>query len=166
MRSEIRSDAARPGARGARQGLQAMAVAALLLLPFFANASAAADGRPLQVAYYYKVRWGFQAEFERLFLKNHLPLLLAQKEQGRIKAVNLYRPTFHGDGHADWTFLVVLTFPSWATFGTPSGEEELAKKIFPDQETYEKEEQRRFEILEAHWDVPLAAVPIPAPAKP
>jgi hypothetical protein len=142
-------------------------LAAALLLALAPAVARPADEAPLPIAYYYKVRWGFQAEFERLFLKNHLPLLLAQKEQGRIKSVNLYRPTFHGDGHADWTFLVVLTFPGWSTFATPSGEEELAKKIFPDQETFKKEEQRRFEILEAHWDVPLAAVPIPAPtAKP
>jgi len=141
-------------------------LAAALLLAMAPAVARPADESPLPIAYYYKVRWGFQAEFERLFLKNHLPLLLAQKEQGRIKAVNLYRPTFHGDGHADWTFLVVLTFPSWAAFGTPSGEEELAKKIFPDQDAYKKEEQRRFEILDAHWDVPLSMVPIPAAVKP
>jgi hypothetical protein len=35
----------------------------------------------------------------------------------------------------------------------------LAKRLFPDQEAYRKEEQRRFEILEAHWDVPLTEVP-------
>jgi len=141
-------------------------LAAALLLAMAPAVARPADESPLPIAYYYKVRWGFQAEFERLFLKNHLPLLLAQKEQGRIKSVNLYRPTFHGDGHADWTFLVVLTFPSWAAFGTPSGEEELAKKIFPDQDAYKKEEQRRFEILDAHWDVPLSMVPIPAAVKP
>jgi hypothetical protein len=141
-------------------------MAAALLLALAPAVVRPADEAPLPIAYYYKVRWGFQAEFERLFLRNHLPLLLAQKEQGRIKAVNLYRPTFHGDGHADWSFLVVLTFPSWATFATPSGEEELARKLFPDQEAYKKEEQRRFEILEAHWDVPLAVVPMPGPAAP
>jgi hypothetical protein len=139
-------------------------MAAALLLAMAPAVAQPADEAPLPIAYYYKVRWGFQAEFERLFLKNHLPLLVAQKEQGRIKSVNLYRPTFHGDGHADWTFLVVLTFTGWSTFAAPSGEEELARKIFPDQEAYKKEEQRRFEILEAHWDVPLTAVPIPAPA--
>jgi hypothetical protein len=146
------------------KGVPVKRLAAALLLALAPQAAPAADEAPLPIAYYYKVRWGFQAEFERLFLKNHLPLLLAQKEQGRIKAVNLYRPTFHGEGRADWTFLVVLTFPGWSTFATPSGEEELARKLFPDQETFTKEEQRRFEILEAHWDVPLAAVPIPAPA--
>jgi len=32
--------------------------------------------------------------------------------------------------------------------------------MFPDQETYKKEEQRRFEILEAHWDLPLKDVDV------
>jgi hypothetical protein len=31
----------------------------------------------------------------------------------------------------------------------------VIKQFFPDQETYKKEEQRRFEILEAHWDLPV-----------
>jgi hypothetical protein len=137
-------------------------MAAALLLTMAPVVAQPADEAPLPIAYYYKVRWGFQAEFERLFIKNHLPLLLAQKDQGRIKAVNLYRPRFHGDGRADWTFLVVLTFPGWTPFAAPSGEEELARKLFPDQVTFKKEEQRRFEILDAHWDVPLEAVPIAA----
>jgi hypothetical protein len=37
----------------------------------------------------------------------------------------------------------------------PSGEDEIIRKLYPDQERYRKEEQRRFEILDAHWDVPL-----------
>jgi hypothetical protein len=124
-----------------------------------AAAPAAAQDKPVRVAYYYKVRWGHQQEFERLFLKNHYPLLAAQaKEGGRIRSVNLYRPTFHGDGRSDWTFLVVITYASWTALGAPSGEEELARRLFPDQETFKKEEQRRFEILDAHWDVPLTEV--------
>jgi hypothetical protein len=31
----------------------------------------------------------------------------------------------------------------------------LLKQMYPDQETYQKEEQRRFEILDAHWDLPI-----------
>jgi hypothetical protein len=141
--------------------LAALAVAAALLA--LGAGTAAAEDKPLRVAYYYKVRWGFQAEFERLFLKNHYPLLLAQKKDGtRIKAVNLYRPTFHGDGRADWTFLVVITFGSWNALGAPSNEEALARQLFPDQDTFKKEEQRRFEILDGHWDVPLTDVEAPA----
>ena len=113
---------------------------------------------PQRAAYYYKVRWGFQQEFERLFFKNHYPLLMAQKG-GRIQDVEVLRPTFHGDGHADWTFLVVITFADWAAMESSPGEEEaLARRLFPDQETFRREEQRRFEILDGHWDVPLSPV--------
>jgi hypothetical protein len=139
----------------------ALAAAAALLA--LGAGPAAAEEKPVRVAYYYKVRWGFQQEFERLFLKNHYPLLLAQKKEGtRIKAVNLYRPTFHGEGRADWTFLVVITFASWNAMGAPSSEEALARQLFPDQEAFKKEEQRRFELLDAHWDVPLTEVEAPA----
>lgn len=144
--------------------LAAMAAAAALTAALPAFAAAAAQEKPARVAYYYKVRWGFQAEFERLFLKNHYSLLLAQKKEGsRIKAVNLYKPTFHGEGRADWTFLVVIQFASWNAIGAPSNDEALAKQLFPDQETFKKEEQRRFEILDAHWDVPLTEVEPPLP---
>ena len=141
--------------------LAALAAAAALLALLASPATA--EEKPIRVAYYYKVRWGFQQEFERLFLKNHYPLLLAQKKEGtRIKAVNLYRPTFHGEGRADWTFLVVITFASWNAMGAPSSEEALARQLFPDQDAFKKEEQRRFEILDAHWDVPLTEVEAPA----
>ena len=137
----------------------ALAVAGLVLLAL----PAVAQDKPVRVAYYYKVRWGFQQEFERLFLKNHYPLLLAQKKDGRIKAVSLYRPTFHGEGRADWTFMVVIDFASFSALGSPSNEEALARRLFPDQDTFKKEEQRRFEILDAHWDVPLTEVEAPVP---
>ena len=134
-----------------------LAVAGLLL----AALPAAAQDKPVRVAYYYKVRWGFQQEFERLFLKNHYPLLMAQRKDGRIKGVSLYRPTFHGEGRADWTFLVVIEFASFSALGAPSNEEALARRLFPDQDSFKKEEQRRFEILDAHWDVPLTDVEPP-----
>jgi hypothetical protein len=121
-----------------------------------------ADDKPFTVAYYYRVRWGFQQEFERLFFKNHYPVLKDQMgEGGRIRAVYVYRPTFHGEGRADWTFLVVIQFSDWSVLGGPSPDEAIAKRLYPDQETFRKEEQRRFEILDAHWDVPLSPVEPP-----
>jgi hypothetical protein len=138
--------------------LLAIVLASLILAP----TPVPAQDAHCRVAYFYKVRWGFQAEFERLFFKNHYPLLMAQKKEGsRLRAVEVYRPTFHGEGRADWTFLVVITFANWAALGAPSQEEELARRLFPDQETYQKEEQRRFEILDAHWDIPLKEVEPP-----
>jgi hypothetical protein len=116
---------------------------------------------PFEVAYYYKVRWGFQSEFERLYYKNHFPILIAQKRSGRIRDVRVYRPSFHGDGRADWTFLVVIRWAGWNELGAPSQEETVAHELFRDYETWRKEEQRRFELVEAHWDVPLKAVDPP-----
>ena len=136
--------------------LLAPAVAALLAVPAFA------EEKPVTVAYYYRVRWGFQQEFERLFFKNHYPVLKDQmSDGGRIKAVSVYRPTFHGEGRADWTFLVVITFSDWSVLGGPSPDETIARRLYPDQDTFKKEEQRRFEILDAHWDVPLSGVEPP-----
>jgi hypothetical protein len=138
---------------------------ALLVLALGVLASApapvhAAEEKPVTAAYYYRVRWGFQQEFERLFFKNHYPVLRDQIGS-RIKAVSVYRPTFHGEGRADWTFLVVITFSSWSALGGPSPDEAIAKRLYPDQDTFKREEQRRFEILDAHWDVPLSEVEPP-----
>jgi hypothetical protein len=131
----------------------ALSALALLLAPV---QEALAQEKPVSAAYYYRVRWGFQQEFERLFFKNHYPVLKEQMGQGgRIKAVHVYRPTFHGEGRADWTFLVVITFSDWSVLGGPSPDEAIARRLYPDQDTFRQEEQRRFEILDAHWDVPL-----------
>ena len=37
---------------------------------------------------------------------------------------------------------------------TPTDEEIIAK-LYPDRAKFAREEQRRFEVLAAHWDVPL-----------
>ena len=118
--------------------------------------TAIAQEAPVQVAYYYKVRWGFQQEFERLFQRNHYPVLMEMKQRGRVQDVKLFRPTYHLKD--DWTFLVVITYPGWAALGSPSDEEAITRKLYPDYERFQKEEQRRFEILDSHWDVPLTPV--------
>ncbi|HEV2195416.1 MAG TPA: hypothetical protein VGR55_07520 [Candidatus Acidoferrum sp.] len=38
----------------------------------------------------------------------------------------------------------------------------IIMRLYPDQETYKKEEQRRFEILDAHWDLPIKDVDLDA----
>ena len=57
----------------------------------------------------------------------------------------------------------MIEFASFTALGSPSNEEALARRLFPDQDAFKKEEQRRFEILDAHWDVPLTEVESPAP---
>jgi uncharacterized protein CbrC (UPF0167 family) len=113
-----------------------------------------ADGQKT-VWYFYRVKWGFQDEFQTLFTRNHLPVLREQIKTGRLVGVKTYVPSYHGDGRADWTFAVVITYKDVAAFVGPSGDEEIQKRLYPDRAKFLKEEQRRFEILDAHWDVPL-----------
>ena len=105
--------------------------------------------------YFYRVKWGFQDEFVTLFAKNHLPVLREEMKSGRIKDVRTYVPTYHGDGRADWTFAVAITYKDVAAMTAPSDDAAVALRLYPDQAAFKKEEQRRFEILDAHWDVPL-----------
>jgi hypothetical protein len=126
--------------------------------------SAQAAGRAERTAwYFYRVKWGYQEEFVRLFQKNHYPVLREQVKTGRITSVRTYVPTYHGDGRADWTFAVSITFRDVAAMTGPSGEEQIVQKLYPDQATFKKEEQRRFELLDAHWDVPLNELDLSAP---
>ena len=106
------------------------------------------------------MKWGFQDEFLTLFARNHYPLLKALEKAGRYSRVRTYVPTNHGDGRADWTFAVELV----EVANPPKMDEEaLFKQLFPDQAKYEKEEQRRFELLVAHWDVPLNVLDLSKP---
>lgn len=107
------------------------------------------------VWYFYRVKWGLQDEFQTLFARNHLPVLREEMKTGRIVTVKTYVPTYHGDGRADWTFAVAITYKDVASLVGPSGDAEIQKRLFPDRAKFLKEEQRRFEILDAHWDVPL-----------
>ncbi len=111
------------------------------------------------VEYYYKARWGYADEFIQLFKKNHLPVLKKQIETGRILNVKIEKPRYHATEDGRWDFRVTIVFKSAAAFHEPSGEEAIMKRLYPEQDKFKREEQRRFEILLAHWDVPIVGVP-------
>jgi hypothetical protein len=115
-----------------------------------------AGGEAKATWYFYTVKWGLQDEFLDLFQRNHYPILKAREKAGRYSSVRTVVPEFHGDGRADWTFAVELVVPPNAP-ATPTDEEIMAK-LYPDRAKFAREEQRRFEILTAHWDVPLNRV--------
>jgi hypothetical protein len=117
--------------------------------------------RGVTVAYFYRIRWGAVDEFLELFDRNHWPVLREQLAEGRFLDVRASTPRFHGDGRADWNYLVMITYRDWAAMEAHS-EAEIAARLFPDQERYRAEERRRFELLDAHWDVPLEDHPLPA----
>lgn len=129
--------------------------------PLFAQGAPpqGAAGQPYTVEYYYKVQWGHQQEFLQLFLKNHYPLLKKVMESGRIMSVKIETPAYHMTEEARWDYRVTIRFKN-STLATTSNPDEgrFIKELWPDQETYKREEQRRFEILLAHWDLPLTDI--------
>ncbi len=141
----------------------------VMLMPCFMNASPARTQTPssakeqvkeltYEVEYYYKVQWGHAEEWVALYKKNHLPVLKALKDQGRIIEIEMVRPRYHATEDGRWDFRVLITWKNFAASSDSGGEQALVRKLFPDQETFKREEQRRFEILLAHWDVPTVKI--------
>ena len=119
----------------------------------------ASDG-PVTIAYYYRTKWGAHDEFVGLVDRNHWPILRKQLAEGRFLDVTASKPRFHGDGRADWDFMVTITYRDWAAVQAHS-EAEIAHRLYPDQATFKADEQRRFSLLEAHWDVVLEPHALP-----
>jgi hypothetical protein len=119
--------------------------------------------QPYTMEYYYKTQWGHQQEFLQLFLKNHYPLLQKEVEMGRILSVKVETPANHMTEESRWDYRVTLVFKN-STMATTTNPDEAAliKQLWPDQTTFAREEQRRFEILLSHWDLPVTDV---TPAK-
>lgn len=124
--------------------------------------AAASTGKPFVVEYYYKAKWGHADEFLTLFKKNHYPLLKKQVEMGRMLSVSAVMPRYHGTEDGRWDYRVTIVFKNGTVANEPFDEKALIKQVYPDQATYQKEEQRRFEILEAHWDLPIKDVDLNA----
>ncbi len=136
----------------------------LLAGPLLAQGAPPQGGanQPYTMEYYYKTQWGHQQEFLQLFLKNHYPLLRKEVEGGRILSVKIETPANHMTEDSRWDYRVTLTFKN-STFATTANPDEPAmiKQLWPDQETFAREEQRRFAILLAHWDLPVTDVTPP-----
>jgi hypothetical protein len=139
-----------------------LAAAAQPLLAQGAPPQGAPD-QPYTMEYYYKVQWGHQQEFLQLFLKNHYPLLMKVVESGRMLSVKIEQPSNHMTEDSRWDFRVTIRFKNSTVATTANPDEErIIKQLWTDQATYQREEQRRFEILLAHWDLPVTDI---TPAK-
>ena len=117
----------------------------------------AAEGKeqPYVIEYYYKAKWGHAEEFLTLFKKNHYPVLKKEIELGRMLKVSMNVPRYHTTEDGRWDYRVTIVFKNAAIANDNFDSSVMIKQLYPDQETYKKEEQRRFEILDAHWDLPI-----------
>jgi hypothetical protein len=111
--------------------------------------------QPYVIEYYYKTKWGHAEEFLALFKKNHYPVLKKEMELGRMLKVSMTIPRYHTTEDGRWDYRVTIVFKNATVANDNFDSSVLIKQLYPDQDSYKKEEQRRFEILEAHWDLPI-----------
>jgi hypothetical protein len=139
-----------------------LTVAVILALPLPSALQAqpsasqqSASDKPFVVEYYYKAKWGHAEEFIALFKKNHYPVLKKEIELGRILKVFAQVPRYHTTEDGRWDFRTTIVFKNAQIANDNFDSTPILKQLFPDQDSYKKEEQRRFEILDAHWDLPI-----------
>ena len=123
--------------------------------------------RAFVVESYYRIQWGREEEFMTLFRKNHLPFLKRQLEKGVLLEVRFDRPPEHMVESERWDFRMTLVYRDAATaYRTDNITEADYSAIVKDKDAealFQREEQRRFEILLAHWDVNVHSVELLPP---
>lgn len=142
--------------------LLAVAVLVFGVLSHLHAQSTPGTDKPFVIEYYYKTKWGHADEFIALFKKNHYPLLKKEVEMGRMLKVSVVQPVYHTTEDGRWDYRVTIVFKNAAIAHDGYDSSALLKQLFPDQDAYKKEEQRRFEILDSHWDLPIKDVDVEA----
>ena len=126
----------------------------LLSIFLFSYALKAQDKKDyFTIENYYKVKWGYAEEFINLWKVNHYPLLKKAIEKGDIITVNAEKPRLHSGEDTRWDFKVILVFKNVQAAFDPDLTTPYKKQIYPNLDKLEKDEQHRFELLLAHWDV-------------
>ena len=127
----------------------------LLLLSIFliVNAQAQDKSAYFTIENYYKVKWGFADEFINLWKVNHYPLLKKAIDKGDIISVEAEMPKLHSGEDTRFDFKVTIVFKNEKLAFDPNLTKQYEKQLYPDLEKLKKDEQHRFELLIAHWDV-------------
>jgi hypothetical protein len=136
-------------------------LAMLSLVTVITVASAAPDSlKPetlpaYRVEWVYKVKWGYDEEFWRIFKKTQVPVLDKEKELGYIVNYEVFRPGLHTSEDFRWNYRIVITYKNILA-STHGGE--LEKQLFPDRAGYKKDEIERWKLVDAHYDLPIRLI--------
>ena len=119
------------------------------------NAAVSASDKPYLVEWVYRVKWGYSDEFWQIFKKYQIAALNRQKELGYVTSYTVYRPSLHTGEDIRWEYRVVITYKNQAS---SVHEGEVVKQLFPDQAAMKREENRRWQITDAHYDLPIHTI--------
>ena len=119
------------------------------------NSAISTASKPYLVEWVYKVKWGYADEFWQLFKKYQIATLNREKELGYVTSYTVYRPGYHTGEDTRWEFRIVIEYKDIASSVHGS---EVEKQIFPDHDAMKRGENRRWELTEAHYDLPIHAI--------
>jgi hypothetical protein len=107
-----------------------------------ATSPASLDAKPDTVEWVYRIRYGYHDEWWSIFRKYQITILERQKQLGYVKDFQVWAPGLHTREESRWDFRVIMTR---ASHDAPPGqsESEVAKQLFPDQEAFHRDENRR-----------------------
>ena len=111
--------------------------------------------KPYMVEWVYKVKWGYADEFWQLFKKYQIATLNREKELGYVTSYAVYRPGHHMGEDSRWEFRIVITYKNISSSVHGS---EVEKQLFPDHAEMKRGENRRWELTEAHYDLPIHTI--------
>lgn len=130
-----------------------LAVAASsIFVQWTASAEEALSGAdaPYTVEYLYRIKWGHFDEWIELYKKNHWPVLVAEMERGHILDIRIDQPHNLAPETHRWDIRVAITWKNvvMAHHLVDRDREGIYGRLYPNRKKWEKEEQRRFKLLD------------------
>jgi len=138
-----------------RRILLLLSLAGLAIGVRFALAQSSPKSDPYIVEWVYRVKWGHQDEFWQIFKKYQIATLDKEKELGSVVKYEVFRPGLHTSEDQRWDYRIIIYYKNVAS---SSGGGSIERQLFPDQETLKREENRRWELTEVHWDLPIRQI--------
>ena len=105
-----------------------------------------------KVEWVYKIKYGFKEEWWKLFQKYQIPILERGRKRGFILDYEIHKPDLHTSEDSRWDYRIIVTYPDR---DGPYHEGEVTLELYPNPKVMEKDEHRRWEITEQHWDLPI-----------
>lgn len=113
-----------------------------------------AEAPPI-VEWVYQVKWGYFDDFYAIFKKYQIAILDEEKKEGLVTKYIVQRGAGHVGESERWDLRVLIYYKDKDAQAKARG---VGQKLFPDRETFRKDEQERWRLTLVHWDRPLTEV--------
>jgi hypothetical protein len=127
-------------------------LAAGVAIPFGGAIAQAPTPKPYQVEWVYRIKYGYQAEWWKIFQTYQIAILDREKQLGYVTNYIVQRPGLHTSEDARWDYRIIITYPNWEG---STHEGEIDRQLFTDRAAEAKDDQRRWELTLNHWDLPI-----------